>query len=868
MRILPLYEGQPLAPVERAEPRNVDHGCRLCPLASQASPKTVCVAPEGVPGGLLVVGEAPGRREDMDGRPFVGAAGNFVRGLLARHWSGPIAFDHAVRCFPGREGRPEVESVAACRGYLAATIREVRPRKILVFGAVATSSVLGKAAAPISVRRGVGWLFDPPTPVFMLMHAATGLRNRFLRAWLEEDVAWALQAEPEPPPWDAVAYIVERPAEARKAAEELRQADYVSWDVESSGAMFNPGFEILTLSLWGAGSDHVWTFEREALAQPQISREVLAVLEDSAIPKVGQNEKFDRLAALCALRGRVSRARLDTMQARRVLEPEAEAKLSVSAHLVGMGGLKDEAKDALQAALAEVRRLNRLASKPDRARDQLSLLGDEAEADPPLGLNPVLLETLKKTPKKQLEERQYAYSFLPRKVLLRYNALDTLATGLLGSTLSERLQEVPELARIYSKVVRGACYAVARMEEWGIGADRQAISTFSRYLAGEQAEVKARLAVYGSSFNPKSNPQVAELLFRRLGLPPLKGKGKDCVDSDVLIALKDKHPVIADLRRWRHLTTMMDRYVALERFIRADGRFHPNFKIGGTRTGRMACEDPNLHNIPRAKGSAEGRMVKDCFAARPGWVFIELDYSQLELRIAAMLSRDPEMLRIFELKQDFHQRTAEMVSRLAWGIEPHQVEDKHRSESKAFNFGLLYGEGDAALAKQIGCSLAQATRLRGAILGKLKDLDRFIKRCLSEARRDGYAWTYWEGERARRRPLYQLGSDDSEERSKAEHGSWNTPIQGSASEYCLRALVEVVRLIEAGLPAELVLSVHDSIVLECRERDVELVAAAGREAMLRWDSKPVKLEADMKVGPTLGSLEKLVLLGSTVAEAR
>lgn len=867
MRVLPLYEGRPLAAVERAKPLDVNRGCRLCSLATRGAPKTVCIAPEGAPGGLLVVGESPGRNEDQGGRPFVGTTGVFVRGLIARHWSGPVAFDHAVRCFPGRESRPGEEEVSSCRGYLAATIREVKPQKILALGAVAMASLLGKAAAPISVRRGVGWLYSPPTPVFTLMHPASGMRNRFVRGWIEEDVAWALQAAPEPPPWDAVSYVVESPAEARQASRELLAADLVSWDVESAGAMFNPGFEVLVLSFFAPGSDHVWTFEREALAQPEVAREVLSVLEDPRVAKVGQNEKFDRLAVLCALRARVTKARLDTMQARRLLEPEAEAKLRVSAFLVGMGGLKDEARDALKAATDEVRRLNRLGKEPDRKRDQLSLLGEEVEKDPPVGLNPTLLETLKRTPAKQLEEQQFAYAFLPRKVLLRYNALDTLATGLLAGNLSERLQEIPELARIYSKVVRGACYAVSRMEEWGIGADRRAISTFSRYLAGEQEEVKARFAVYGSDFNPKSNPQIADLLFKKLGLPFLKGKPKDCVDKDVLASLAGHHPVIADLSRWRHLATMMDRYAALERFIRADGRFHPNYKIGGTRTGRMSCSDPNLHNIPRAKKSAEGRMVKDCFVARPGWVFIELDYSQLELRIAALLSKDPEMIRIFDLGQDFHQRTAELVSKLAWGIEPGQVEDKHRSEAKAFNFGLLYGEGDAALAKSIGCSVAQAARLRGAILGRLRDLDRFIKRCLAESKRDGYAWTWWEGERARRRPLFKLGSEDSEERSRAEHGSWNTPIQGTASEYCLRSLVEVVRLIEAGLPAELVLSVHDSIVLECRERDVELVAGAGQEAMLRWDSGPVKLVADMKVGPSLGSLEKLVLPGSARVEA-
>ncbi len=862
MRFLRLYEERPTSAVERAEPLDLDRSCTRCPLSSRAAPKTVCLSADGTAGGLLVVGEAPGKQEDVEGRPFVGPSGVRLRQLVNRWWKGPVVFDTATRCFPGRiSGPPLPENVGACRGYLAQTLAEARPTRVVTLGNVAALSVLGRNPKVLSTRKGVGWL-GSGVPVFLVMHPTPALRNKFINRWFEEDLEWALTTEPTPPPWDGAAQVVETEEDALDAERACRAASWVAWDVEAAGNLFDPGFVVLCVTLAPAGSEDPYVFPLAATRGAPGA--VLArILGDATIKKVGQNEKFDQLAIKHArgieVRGTVG----DTMLWRRILEPEALAGLAVSAELVGMGGHKEEAEAALAPAKTLVRKIRK---DPQRAEDwrrdsSWSQIGNGD--DSPEGIDGALAEQIAAANKKDLEgegAKRFAFALLPRRTLWRYNARDSLATTLLAGHFLDQLGENPWAARVWKEIGSGLNHAVLRMEGWGIGADRPAIRQLSSFLALRQEEMLARFRVYGEDFNPKSNPQVAQLLYGKLGLRhTVRGKLPACVDEEVLDTLLGKHPVVQQVLDWRHVTTMRDRYAdGLARFIRSDGRFHPNFKIGGTRTGRMACEDPNLHNIPRTKGSAEGKMIKDAFVAAPGHVFLEADFSQIELRIAAMLSGDPEMIRIFQDGLDYHQRTAELAARFAWGIDPSQVTEEHRSQAKTFNFGILYGQGDAALAAGAGCSKAQAAKLREGIMGRLKVLDRFIKACVRETRQSGVAWTWWDGERARCRPLPAIATENAPGYSKALNGAFNTPVQGTASDYCLRSLVEIVRLIEEEhLPARLVLSVHDSIMLELRNEDLVRVAGPVREAMTRWPMKHgVPLAVDTKAGPSWGSLEK------------
>jgi DNA polymerase-1 len=251
-------------------------------------------------------------------------------------------------------------------------------------------------------------------------------------------------------------------------------------------------------------------------------------------------------------------------------------------------------------------------------------------------------------------------------------------------------------------------------------------------------------------------------------------------------------------------------------------------------------------------------MVRDLFVAERGKVLVSLDYSQLELRVAAMLSQDPVMLAIYESGVDFHQKTAEMISMVAWGIPPEQVEKKHRSLAKTVNFGILYGKTAVTFAKEFGISHKAAQAIIDAIMGRFSKLAAWKENSLREARFSGEVWTHWDGRPARRRPLWGIGSALDGERITAENGSGNTPIQGTASDYCVASLCGIVDwVLDSGVPAKVILPVHDSIMLEVAEPAVSEVVDYCRTVMEGWPSQGVKLVADVEIGPSWGSLEKV-----------
>jgi len=285
-------------------------------------------------------------------------------------------------------------------------------------------------------------------------------------------------------------------------------------------------------------------------------------------------------------------------------------------------------------------------------------------------------------------------------------------------------------------------------------------------------------------------------------------------------------------------------------------------------TGRPSSREPNLMNIPRPK-TAEGKMCRDIFVAPPGHLLLEGDYSQIELRVAAMLSQDPAMIEVFREahrapeeekgKYDFHLQTAKMVAPVL-GYKPEDITKEHplRDQAKIINFGVLYGKVAAGLSAELGISKAKAQALIDAIFGKFKRLHQWIQESLAFARRTGYCRTWWAGSDARIRPLWRVGDADEEARSNAERSSWNTRIQGTATEFTNASLGAFQRwLDEDGIPARLVLTVYDSILVEVREQDVAEVAWNLKRIMCGWESWGVPVEAEFKVGAAWGSMQGL-----------
>ncbi len=868
--LLPLYNSVESLALETDEPRSLDKGCTRCDLHETA--RSVCIGGDGEPGGLLLVGESPGRTEDAVGRPFIGETGKYLRQLVRAHWKGPVVFDNALRCVPGKNGIKQSET-DACRGYLTQTLHEAAPTRIIAMGAWAARSVLGRAIAPMTTRRAYAHT-STGVPVFLLMHPTAGLRNRFVRRWFEDDFEWALSAEAPRAPLAAMVRLVQTPQDAELAIAHLRRAPRVAFDVEGAGLLYDRSFRLFAVGFCAEGSREPFVWTREACADPAARAPMLSYLADPKHEKGGQNVKFD-MAAIAFAWGVMPRGiTFDTRLQRKILEPEADASLAKMAEMVGMGGHKGEADDAMEAAVEAVRR--RLMFEKREEKRQLSgkpVPKGKRAPDPPTLAELGLDESLERVVRSgDYDDGAWKYSLLPDETLYRYNGRDAVSTMALAEDQSRQLAAEPALARTWQRIVRPASEAIARVESWGVQVDADALRLLDLYLVQRIEELQGELSGFDATMNWGSPKQVADYFFKREGLkaPKLTDSGAQSTDEEVLEILAKQHPAANALVQFRKVGKLRGTYAqGMLPHIRNDGRIHPTILLDGARSGRTSCQNPNLQNIPSEKRDPEGgpylgRMCRDVFVARRGYKLLSADYSQIELRVAAMLSRDPKMLEVFTSIDpktgkpvDYHQRTAELISQLAWGIPPEKVEPRHRVMAKTINFGLLYGKGDKSLAEEFGCKVSEVAKMRAAILGEFKQLAKWCQEKLAESRRTGLAWTMWEGQPARRRPLWRIGDQDDYLRSVAEHGAVNTPIQGTANEYCIVSLWQCVEWLRRdAVPAMLVLPIHDALLFEVRDDAVEEVAYGVRQIMTSHDSGDVPIKVDIEVGDAWGSLEK------------
>lgn len=870
MKRLPLYSEEPRAAVELEAPLAVNHGCTRCELGqAQLKPKRVCMTADGEPGGLLVVGQAPGKEEDSIGRPFMGAASRYFRLQVARLWKGPVAYDYAVRCYPGGKVDPPDKSLAACRGYLTETLREVRPQRVLTLGGFAARSVLGRSLSPLTMRRAYGYMRDPYAPVYSLLHPGVASRNRFYRTMLEEDLQWALTGElPEDAPLDAQVKLVTTLEDALACESAMRLWGWCSFDVETAGIMWEASFRILCVSFCGAGESSPWVWTKAAFADPAVRAVLFRLLEDPTLRKGGANVKYDQLAFKAVYGLTVHGVDFDVRLERKLLEPESSGYLEDMVELVGMGGMKDEVKAAKAVELRKIQAALRAEVKHAKSGN-LSLFAVPETVHPKA--DKLLDAVIRADPS---ESDRYVYGLLPDNVLYNYNGRDSVGTTRLKSLFSGQLAEPKNegLKRVWDQIVLPASGALAQVEAWGMGASRDAMLAFDSYLGIQEMEASAKLQRI-ADINWGSTDQLVEFFYRTKGYAALKmtdGGTSPSVDEESLeFLVKSGATEAGDVLKLREVRHLRGTYAAgLIKHIRSDGRIHPNVLLDGARSGRTSCSAPNLQNVPRAD-TTEGHMIRQCFIAPEGYVLLESDYSQLELRIAALLSGDPEMKSVFASGVDYHLRTAQLIAKIAWGITPEQVESIHRSVAKTINFALLYGQGDIALAAKItsemrkkdprspGIKPDEVGRVREAILGRFKVLSKWLDGELAFARKHGYSQTWWAGKPGRRRPLWSVADEDDKRRSNAENASQNTPIQGTASEYCLASLVGIVRWIqEEKVPAKVTIPIHDSVMIEVRKDYLSEAAYCVKEIMQGHYSGDVLLKVDQKVGPNWADLEK------------
>ena len=387
---------------------------------------------------------------------------------------------------------------------------------------------------------------------------------------------------------------------------------------------------------------------------------------------------------------------------------------------------------------------------------------------------------------------------------------------------------------------------LARMEVEGICVDRQYLQDLGSSLRDELGELEMEIhEAAGEPFNVNSTLQLRKVLFDDLELPVLKktSKGAPSTDASVLAKLEDAHPIVASLLRYRELeklrSTYVDGYLPL---IQADGRIHAHFNQMAASTGRLSSDRPNLQNIPVR--SETGRMIRRAFVPRAGWTFIVADYSQIELRILAHLSRDPGLLEAFAAGEDIHTATAARV----FGFTIDLVTPEMRRRAKVINFGLLYGMEAFGLADRLEISRDEAQEHMDAYFQQFPDVREFMRSMVADAKRTGFTTTIF----GRRRYIPELSSDNFRIRGMGERMALNAPVQGSAADVIKLAMIEMDQRL-VGHEASMLLQIHDELVLEASDEILSEITNMVVEVMEGVVTLDVPLTVDVSTGADLAS---------------
>jgi len=349
----------------------------------------------------------------------------------------------------------------------------------------------------------------------------------------------------------------------------------------------------------------------------------------------------------------------------------------------------------------------------------------------------------------------------------------------------------------------------------------------------------------GCEFNVNSPKQLSAVLFDedKLNLPHgKKTKNGYSTNAEVLESLRDKHPVINEILEFRGLTKLKSTYCeGLLKVIDNDGRIHSTLNQTETRTGRISSAEPNLQNIPVR--TEQGRELRKFFVAKDGYVLVDADYSQIELRVLASLAGDENMINAFLSGADIHSITASQVM----GIPLENVTPNDRRKAKAVNFGIVYGIGAFSLSNDIGVSIVEADRYIKGYLANYSGVAAFMENAKISAKDKGYAETYF----GRRRYLPELQEKNAIRRGFGERVAMNMPIQGTAADIIKIAMISVYERLKAEFPdSKLIMQVHDELIIEAPEKDAEKVAALLKETMEGASEMAVPFTVDVQYGKT------------------
>lgn len=429
------------------------------------------------------------------------------------------------------------------------------------------------------------------------------------------------------------------------------------------------------------------------------------------------------------------------------------------------------------------------------------------------------------------------------KVISDHIASKAIALDMMVEPLEGQLNEL-EMHELYVDIELPVARVLARMEIQGIKVDGETLEEKNKELLGRLVEMEARIhELAGEEFNVNSPKQLGEILFDKLELPVIKKtKTGYSTAADVLDKLVDKHPIIQEILDYRQISKIQGTYLAgLPAYIKEDGKIHTKFVQTLTQTGRLSSNDPNLQNIPIRL--EEGRKIRQAFVpSEEGWQLFGADYSQIELRVLAHMSKEENMTRDFIQGEDIHSATARRVFKLAEDLE---VNSDYRRQAKAVNFGIVYGISDYGLSQNLNISRPEAKEFINRYFEMYPAVNQYMKEIVEKAREDGYVSTLFH----RRRYLSDITASNFNIRSFAERTAINSPIQGTAADILKIAMIRLQEAIDQeGLQARILLQVHDELILEAPSEEMERLSDLVPEIMENAVSLDVPLEVDFNQG--------------------
>jgi len=748
-----------------------DSECKACELHESA--QAVCLMGQGpVPADVMIIGEAPGFREDSVGTPFAGKSGQLLDKVLEE--SGlkrdRVYITNICKCRPPENRTPKAAEMKACRPFLDMELERVNPKFIILLGAVPTKAFLKKKITEVH-----GQVYEIDDKFYMpTFHPALALRDPRrldpIHADFERFSTVIKTGKTEKPPKLNLT-IINTFDEFNDLIKDIKRSREVSWDLETTSLdWFRKEEKINCMGL--ATKNRQWILPLEIWlskfkGKHSLQKDMMEIIADAMKGKkvIAHNAKFDNIwiRSRYGVRFPVT---FDTILASHILDENSPNSL------------------------------NYLSKAFFKAPDYDLPIADK--------VNP---ET-----KKKVHE------------MFEYCGYDVFYTLKLYYLFRRKLKEDVRLLRVFTKMVMPLVRIYEDVELEGITIDTDKLDIVEKELLRDITKTEKKLKEYteGREVNWNSPQQVAEVLFEDWKLNPVKKtpSGADSTDESVLKMLAKKHQGVKVLLEYRALHKQYSGFVKSWKDRMVEGKLHPSYKLNGTVTGRPSCGNPNLQQTPRES------KIRSLIHAPPGWELVEADQSQIELRVAAMLSGERTMKFIFQTKGDIHTSTAQEVS------DKEVVTKDERKKAKAVNFGFIYGMGwkkfmDYARDKYgVELSPAQARSYRKRYFEKYADLPRWHERQRSKARMYQEVRTLT----GRLRRLPSVLSTDEGIRAEAERQSINSPVQGFAAEITLMGLIAIWEYFDRKT-VRAVGTVHDSVLMLVKKDKVDEVLPKVKELM-------------------------------------